>query len=156
MLFHSSFFCYFRVLRCSSRCLLSSLLVLQTSGPLLESHFRLGDCTTLWTLRTTSGCPVFLSHSFTFCRRCWHGRYSEAPVPQLLLVVTVELLLSLQFTWSNESEEEEAVWKCKGALYRNDPIYDLYTRVVTRTFSDRRTDGRSDDGRGGVRDLDAL
>jgi hypothetical protein len=33
-------------------------------------------------------------------------------------------------------------------------------RVVTRTFSDERTDGRtdgrSDDGRGGVRDLDAL
>jgi hypothetical protein len=29
-------------------------------------------------------------------------------------------------------------------------------RVVTRTFSDGRTDGRSDDGRGGVRDLDAL
>jgi hypothetical protein len=28
--------------------------------------------------------------------------------------------------------------------------------VVTRTFSDGRTDGRSDDGRGGVRDLDAL
>jgi hypothetical protein len=29
-------------------------------------------------------------------------------------------------------------------------------RVVTRTFSDGRTDGRSDDARGGVRDLDAL
>jgi hypothetical protein len=28
--------------------------------------------------------------------------------------------------------------------------------VVTRTFSDGRTDRRSDDGRGGVRDLDAL
>jgi hypothetical protein len=32
----------------------------------------------------------------------------------------------------------------------------LEVRVVTRTFSDGRTDGRSDDGRGGVRDLDAL
>jgi hypothetical protein len=29
-------------------------------------------------------------------------------------------------------------------------------RVVTRTFLDGRTDGRSDDGCGGVRDLDAL
>jgi hypothetical protein len=29
-------------------------------------------------------------------------------------------------------------------------------RVVTRTFLDGRTDGRSDDARGGVRDLDAL
>jgi hypothetical protein len=29
-------------------------------------------------------------------------------------------------------------------------------RVVTRTFSDAQTDGRSDDGRGGIRDLDAL
>jgi hypothetical protein len=28
--------------------------------------------------------------------------------------------------------------------------------VVRRTFSDGRTDGRSDDARGGVRDLDAL
>jgi hypothetical protein len=28
--------------------------------------------------------------------------------------------------------------------------------VVTRMFSDGRTDGRSDDGHGGVRDLDAL
>jgi hypothetical protein len=32
----------------------------------------------------------------------------------------------------------------------------LFSRVVTRTFSDGRMDGRSDDGRGGVRDLDAL
>jgi hypothetical protein len=29
-------------------------------------------------------------------------------------------------------------------------------RVVTRTISDGRTNGRSDDGREGVRDLDAL
>jgi hypothetical protein len=29
-------------------------------------------------------------------------------------------------------------------------------RVVTRTFPDGRTDERSDDGRRGVRDLDAL
>jgi hypothetical protein len=36
------------------------------------------------------------------------------------------------------------------------PLRHLYTRVVTRTFSDGWTDGRSDDGRGGVRDLDAL
>jgi hypothetical protein len=32
----------------------------------------------------------------------------------------------------------------------------VLSRVVTRTFSDGRTDGRSDDGRGGVCDLDAL
>jgi hypothetical protein len=32
----------------------------------------------------------------------------------------------------------------------------LRGRVVTRTFSEGRTDGRSDDGRGGVRNLDAL
>jgi hypothetical protein len=35
-------------------------------------------------------------------------------------------------------------------------IEDLLGMVVTRTFSDGRTDGRSDDGRGGIRDLDAL
>jgi hypothetical protein len=28
--------------------------------------------------------------------------------------------------------------------------------VVTQTFLDGRTDGQTDDGRGGVRDLDAL
>jgi hypothetical protein len=33
---------------------------------------------------------------------------------------------------------------------------DMSHRVVTRKFSDGRTDGRSNDGRGGVRDLDAL
>jgi hypothetical protein len=32
----------------------------------------------------------------------------------------------------------------------------MHGRVVTRTFSDGRTDGQSDDGRGSVRDLDAL
>jgi hypothetical protein len=30
------------------------------------------------------------------------------------------------------------------------------TMVVTRTFSDGRMDGRSDDARGGICDLDAL
>jgi hypothetical protein len=32
----------------------------------------------------------------------------------------------------------------------------MFTMVVMRTFLDGRMDGRSDDGRGGVRDVDAL
>jgi hypothetical protein len=35
-------------------------------------------------------------------------------------------------------------------------ICPVLRRVVTRTFSNGRREGRSDDGRGGVRDLDAL
>jgi hypothetical protein len=59
----------------------------------------------------------------------------------------------LQFGMCNDS------WVLQtfiGSSSRIIPKLPLHCRVVTRTFSDGRTDGRSDDGRGGVRDLDAL
>jgi hypothetical protein len=52
-----------------------------------------------------------------------------------------------------KNEKEGTTYKTVDALETRAPVV---LRVVTRTFSDGRTDGRSDDGRGGVRDLDAL
>jgi hypothetical protein len=58
------------------------------------------------------------------------------------------------------SENSVKYWTALGGLHK---IRELRretgvaaTMVVTRTFSDGRTDGRTDDGRGSVCDLDAL
>jgi hypothetical protein len=50
----------------------------------------------------------------------------------------------------NDSEKKDKT------VRNNDPNCPVVVRVVTQTITAKRTDGRSDDGRRGVRDLDAL
>jgi hypothetical protein len=47
--------------------------------------------------------------------------------------------------------------KTKGSIKKEVGVIKPFrTMVVTRTFSDGRTNGQSDDGRGGIHDLDTL
>jgi hypothetical protein len=70
----------------------------------------------------------------------------------LAVLTPAPFLSSVQFTWINDSDEEEAVWKYKGSLHRHDPVYDYYIQsklewMLVEVNLLWRRNYRGDDGR---------